>query len=312
MESWYQYLQPRKRLIIANVAILIVLAYLSFTFFLNGHDVFPIRSSTTVAVPDAGSSAEPDPYDPSKLAFLVETRPIPHLPALFSHMVSVTPPEWRFMFMGSPEAIAFMRASFRISTLEKSKKLEITELPSNYTLDNRESISQMFTDPYLYSTLLAPAEHLLVFQPDSIFCTNSAETVNDWLDWDWVGAPWSTTAQHGGNGGLSLRKVSKVLQVLKKERRPDNDGELEDLWLTNRIAQLKGSNMPNATISKHFSVESVWDDKPLGYHVGWLGVHHGQIWDDQGQVNHILEYCPEVKLILGMKLDNDKPIGVPR
>jgi hypothetical protein len=36
-----------------------------------------------------------------------------------------------------------------------------------------------------------------------------------------------------------------------------------------------------------------------------------QIWDDQAQVDHVLEYCPEVKIILGMKLDNDKPKGVP-
>ena len=29
-------------------------------------------------------------------------------------------------------------------------------------------------------------------------------------------------------------------------------------------------------------------------------------------MNHVMEYCPEVKMILGMKLDNDKPDGIPR
>jgi len=55
------------------------------------------------------------------------------------------------------------------------------------------------------------------------------------------------------------------------------DGELEDLWLSRRLAELDGSVMANATVSKGFSVESVWDDRPLGYHVGWLGVHHEQV-----------------------------------
>jgi hypothetical protein len=36
-----------------------------------------------------------------------------------------------------------------------------------------------------------------------------------------------------------------------------------------------------------------------------------QIWDDQSQVDHVMSYCPEVKMILGMKLDNDKPKGIP-
>lgn len=135
----------------------------------------------------------------------------------------------------------------------------------------------MFTDPHLYGDILAPAEHLLVFQPDSIFCANAPKTVNDFLEWDWIGAPWSPTSEFGGNGGLSLRKVSKILDVLGKERRPNDDPELEDLWLCNRLNQLEGVRLPNATLSKTFSVEGVWDESPLGYHVGWLGVHHGQV-----------------------------------
>lgn len=192
-------------------------------------------------------------------------------------MTSIIPPEWTFKFMGSPEAISFLRSTAFIPRLESSGKLQILELPDNYSLSSRETISQMFTDPHLYADILSPAEHLLVFQPDSIFCANSPKTLNDFLEWDWIGAPWSPTATHGGNGGLSLRKVSRILKVLEHQRRQENDGALEDLWLTERLHYLEGSHMPNATISKTFSVESVWDDAPLGYHVGWLGVHHEQV-----------------------------------
>jgi hypothetical protein len=225
-------------------------------------------------------------------------------------MASTIPSEWTFKFMGSNASITHMRSSPAIRHLESLSKLTIVPLPSNYSVSNRESISQMFTDPHLYSTILAPAEHLLIFQPDSIFCANSPKTVNDFLEWDWIGAPWSKTAQYGGNGGLSLRKISRILDVLGNQSRPHNDGALEDLWLTDRLRKLEGAHMPNATISKSFSVESVWDETPLGYHVGWLGVHHEQIWDDENQVEHIMRYCPEVKMILGMKIDRDKPKGV--
>jgi hypothetical protein len=192
-------------------------------------------------------------------------------------MMSIIPPEWSFKFMGSPSAISSLRSSPMIPRLEKSGKLQILNLPLNYTLKDRESISQMFTDIRLYRDILSPAEHLLVFQPDSIFCANAPTTLNDFLEWDWIGAPWSKTAQYGGNGGLSLRKVSKIIKILEKQKRKIGDGALEDLWLSSRLNELPGKRMPNATISKTFSVESVWDDTPLGYHVGWLGVHHEQV-----------------------------------
>lgn len=249
--------------------------------------------------------------DPTKVAFLVETRPLKHLPALYAHMTSIVPPEWKFKVMGSPALTEFMRTSPLIPRLEASGKLEFLPIPSNYSLASRETISQMFTDIHLYRDILAPAENLLVFQPDSIFCANAPKTLNNFLEWDWIGAPWSKTAQYGGNGGLSLRKVSKIIQVLEKQKRTIGDGALEDLWLANRLHALPNNHMPIANISKTFSVESVWDETPLGYHIGWLGVHHEQIWDDPKQVDHVLEYCPEVKIILGMKLGGDKPKGIP-
>lgn len=249
-------------------------------------------------------------YDPKKVAFLVETRPLPHLPALYTHMTAITPPEWTFKFMGSKESIAHMRSSPNIRRMEEDRKVAFILLPDIYTVTDRESISQMFTDPHLYRDILAPAEHLLVFQPDSVFCANCPKTLNDFLEWDWIGAPWLPDAQYGGNGGLSLRKVSSILAVLENNRRPVGDPALEDLWLASQLRSLPGTKLPDATISKGFSVESVWDDQPLGYHVGWMGVHHEQIWDTEEQLNHIFKYCPEVKMILGMKLANDKPVGV--
>lgn len=71
--------------------------------------------------------------------------------------------------------------------------------------------------------------------------------------------------------------MSRILEVLEKERRTEGDGALEDLWLSSRLNGLPGARLPNATVSKTFSVESVWDKTPLGYHIGWLGVHHEQV-----------------------------------
>ncbi|TGO64799.1 hypothetical protein BOTNAR_0084g00310 [Botryotinia narcissicola] len=268
------------------------------------------HTSTSISVSTKTEYASPtSTLDPTKLAFMVETRPLPHLPLQLTHMTSVIPQEWTFKFMGSNASINYLLGFHHLRDLVASNKLTLVPLSSYWDVSSRESISQMFTDPELYKSL-SPAEHLLVFQPDSIFCTKAPTTLNDFIKYDYIGAPWSSYSTHGGNGGLSLRRVSSILRLLETERRKPGDGALEDLWLSTGLNKLEGSKMANAAVSKTFSVESVWDEAPLGYHIGWLGVHHEQIWDKPEYVSHIMNYFPEVKIILGMKLDNDKPQGV--
>ena len=76
--------------------------------------------------------------------------------------------------------------------------------------------------------------------------------------------------------------------MLEKERRSEGDNALEDLWLSTKLNGLPGARLPNATVSKTFSVESVWDETPLGYHIGWLGVHHEQV---RFSIPHFCQLC---------------------
>ena len=46
----------------------------------------------------------------------------------------------------------------------------------------------------------------------------------------------------GGNGGLSLRRVSKVLEVLQFQTRLDNTFS-EDQWMASRVGLIPGANM---------------------------------------------------------------------
>ncbi|KAF7885315.1 uncharacterized protein EAF01_011380 [Botrytis porri] len=312
LASW-SFGSRMRRMVIVGVFISLVLVY-GFAYRLNYDEVQPklqpldagpitilqietiehtvTHTSTSISVSTKTKYASPtSTLDPTKLAFMVETRPLPHLPLQLTHMTSVIPQEWTFEFMGSNTSINYLLDFHHLRDLVASNKLTLVPLPPHWDVSSRESISQMFTDPKLYKSL-SPAEHLLVFQPDSIFCTKAPTTLNNFIQYDYIGAPWSTYSTY------------------EKERRKSGDGAFEDLWLSNGLNKLEGSKMANAAVSKTFSVESVWDEAPLGYHIGWLGVHHEQIWDKPDYVSHIMNYCPEVKIILGMKLDNDKPQGV--
>lgn len=184
------------------------------------------------------------PFNATKVALLIETREIPILAPLILHFISVVPPDWRFRFMGSVESVRYLNVSMAIRSQVASGKLDLTYVPSNMSTNSQEAISRFMTNLWLYETLLAPAEHLLVFQTDSILCANSKQNLNDYLEYDWVGAPWAEEDRFGGNGGLSLRRVSSIIDVLKHQQRQD-DTEPEDIWLTDRLGHRPGTFIPH-------------------------------------------------------------------
>ena len=109
----------------------------------------------------------------------------------------------------------------------------------------------------------------------------------------------------GGNGGLSLRRLSRIIQVLEFQERHPNT-EFEDLWLIQRMGHLPGAKMANTTIEAQFSVEQVWHNAPLGYHLGWSGTRFPEdVWGSKEHRHHIWRYCPELKMVLDMKLQRE-------
>ncbi|KAK0737016.1 hypothetical protein B0T21DRAFT_347428 [Apiosordaria backusii] len=199
-------------------------------------------------------------YNASKVALLIENRPDPILAPLMLHFMGVVPPDWRFRFMGSYESVAHINKSSAIRSQVAAGKLDLTYIPSNMTTGSQEEISRFLTNLWLYEVVLQPAEWLLVFQTDSILCANSKRNLNEFLEYDWVGAPWSLNARYGGNGGLSLRRVSAIIEVLRHQTRKDGS-DPEDVWLSDRLGHRIGNMMANGSVSSAFSGEQLSGQK---------------------------------------------------
>ena len=183
----------------------------------------------------------------SKVALLIENRPYAFLAPLMLHFISVVPPDWRFRFMGSEESVASINQSVAIRHQVDIGKLDLTYIPPNMSVASTEYISRFLTNLWLYETVLQPAEWLLVFQSDSILCANSRQNIDDYLEYDWVGAPWNPSGRFGGNGGLSLRRVSPIVEILREQVRVDG-GAPEDVWLTDRLGDRLGAKMANGSV----------------------------------------------------------------
>lgn len=109
-----------------------------------------------------------------------------------------------------------MNNSLSVRMQVQNGKLDLLELPGNFSSKGQEPLSQTLTsvafwqwlggkdtwnweDPYVDeleersdgSRARRPqVEWVLMFQTDSILCANSRSSLNDWLHYDWVGAPW--------------------------------------------------------------------------------------------------------------------------
>jgi len=114
-----------------------------------------------------------------------------------------------------------------------------------------------------------PFENILVFQHDSFMINHGIE---DFLGYDYIGAPWYwayggykdkrykdlKVFKNGGNGGFSLRKNSKMIEIIENKK---FDYQYEDMFFSSHLTK----DIPLEK-KKRFAVESIFYDKPLGLH----------------------------------------------
>jgi hypothetical protein len=85
------------------------------------------------------------------------------------------------------------------------------------------------------------------------------------LQYDYVGAPW-VSDNKVGNGGLSLRKKSKMIEIIKSKGYVHLN---EDIYFSSDVDNKIQYNVPDYTIAKLFSVETLFYDRPFGIHNCW-------------------------------------------
>lgn len=126
-------------------------------------------------------------FNESKVALLIEPQTLSHLVPLILHMTSVVPFDWYFLFIGSPESVAFIERSPAILYLQSIGKLDARSLPPPWTIQNNEDFSRLMTDIRFYDEVLPRAEWVFKYQSDSMLCANSERSLDSWLAWNWAG-----------------------------------------------------------------------------------------------------------------------------
>lgn len=73
---------------------------------------------------------------------------------------------------------------------------------------------------------------------------------------------------------------------------------------------LPGAKVSNTEEEKQFAVEDVWYEKPMGFHVRGGGESlSDDVWKDPQRRKQNFEYCPELSIIMPMKLERERCKG---
>ena len=106
-------------------------------------------------------------------------------------------------------------------------------------------------------------EHVLIFQTDSIMLRSG---IDEFMSYDYIGAPWKVTKEHQyliGNGGLSLRRRNVMIKIC--DQYPDTTHRPEDVYFAEHLLH-DGYKLPTKEIAMKFSVETMYNERPLGVH----------------------------------------------
>jgi len=261
----------------------LVFAAIAFFFLLPGRRSYSILPSFR------------NPSVGSKVAVIVDNRADSRLVPVILHFSSVLGPDWPILLFTTP---TFKPVSKSFHRKIKDGSIQLRDLSSAVGFEKHTDVSAFMTTPWLWEQL-APAKHVLLFQLDSIICSNAPFEINEYLQYDLIGAPIQDLSGWGlgFNGGLSLRNLDKTLQIVrnnnwaaevKDSKEKGLDGvpilptgtsdinfifpghsnspriQYEDQWFFKKFMELPGAILPPLNVSKTFSVESVPYDTPFG------------------------------------------------
>jgi hypothetical protein len=237
-----------------------------------------------------------------KEAVLIEYRKFPHVEFLIRNMTLKLGNDWSYTVVCGSLNYDYMRNM--CTAIHPNIKIIVTPY-ENLT-------------PSLYSTFLASVEFwnylsgdkILIYQEDSIIFKNN---INDFLQWDYIGAPWpihqNDTPNGVGNGGFSLRTRQVMLDVISQISLSDtqpNESTLEymintnsavlpeDVYFSKNIQELKLGNVAPWDIAREFSSETQHNSDSLGGHNFWINDPH---WKDRMYKNIVIQYALKTKQV---------------
>lgn len=196
-------------------------------------------------------------------AVIVEPRKHPALPFVLRNVIANLSEDWKILIFHGKHNGDYVQDI--ISGIEHASRFL---KPIQLDIDNLslEQYNAVLMNHAFYRCI--PTETILIFQTDTMILEPSK--LRDFLAYDYVGAPWRSG--HVGNGGLSLRKKSKMIAI---SITVNHFHVNEDIYFS--MQKIIPLNKPNFQEAKQFAVETVFHDSPFGIHAPWKHLREDEL-----------------------------------
>lgn len=230
---------------------------------------FPVIDKTWQTVFNANFEKTKFPKTSKNGLVIVENRCDERLAFVIKNMAYYIP-NWKLHIFHSEENKAFIQ-----EILGKHKATVVLH-QLKYDIKTNQDYNKVLLDINFWEEL-KEHERVLIFQTDTMMLQSGIE---DFLHYDYVGAPWKWWFRHfktynriGGNGGFSLRKVSKMKEIIHKYKGTEKidipEYHNEDVFFSYHLYHDKEAVLPNWNTSMLFSSEAIMCAKTLAIHQAW-------------------------------------------
>jgi hypothetical protein len=227
-------------------------------------------------------AAPPPPYT----AVLVEPRK--HAAAKFvlrNLLDNLEASKWKILVLHGNKNAEWLKTLLPSIVHNEAERSRITLQNLNKDTWSHTEYNRMLKTKEFYEKI--PTELFLLVQTDSMICPNNKDLINKFLKYDYVGAPWKASNEVG-NGGFSLRRKSKMIELIHKCPEPIGQNNNEDIYFSRGCSQMQ-LYKPSVEEAKEFAIETMESEKSFGIHKSWAHV------GDQEKV------CPGVRELSGLQ-----------
>ena len=228
-------------------------------------------------------------------AVIIEPRKHKALEFVIENACDCLSEEWKILFFHGINNVEYSEKI--VAKLNRIYNDRIQLVNSGVKDLNKQAFDKFLATRTIFYDFI-DTEMFLVFHTDSLIIKKNAHLINEYLNYDYVGAPWekndfapTKNCDFIGNGGLSLRRKSKMFEIMDKI--PFN-GEGEDLYFCTNYDNIK-VNKPDYEKSKRFSVEQVFSEITFACHKYWA---HEKLYNHPYSLKDIY---PEIGTLEGLQ-----------
>jgi hypothetical protein len=199
-------------------------------------------------------------------AIIVEPRRHAALSYVLNNILTNLSNDWNIVVCHGIRNLEYIQNIIKYELQKFSNRITLVNLKVD-NLDYKQ-YAKLWVTPSFYENI--PSDIFLKFETDTLIIPQNAHLISEFLEYDYVGAPWRDGEV--GNGGFSLRRKSKMLEIIEKV--PYVDGEGEDGYLSQYIKRQTTYfpvevYKPPPLKAMKFSVETVFYSQPFGCHKPW-------------------------------------------